>query len=1151
SPNFGFDTAPSSTEKCQEYASTQVNFFTPVVPFDEQLLHETSAVPEHTENLSATLISDLQMEETSKVLAGPGDHLDAEWEMEIEPTLSAGKKPLAGGFLVSFLVDARGGLLESKRYPGLRFIIPPNASIGPLRIICRLLRYPSYAVQPPLNDGEGLACRLIEVGPVGVRFNSPILFEVPYCASVRGNQREIIVLRSENGEVWKEHPVDNTDQAVQDSLGAYFADAIPSTELKKRRVHRILTNSIPQYFALVTRTRQDLILVGPDGCTLTSTVDPRVKVTFPRGALQKKIRVGLQVQTVDHRLVEACLGSPRFAVSPIVTIEPRRRKFHRPIVVFIPLPKVAGKGEHQGGGKNQTPDLSTVRLLCSITGGTAQAIWEDITGSSPFSLQKDCVSFTTTVSARLWLIDCPNLSEISEMAARVYREATAVPYLGRFVVYARRHHPEESHVRCVCLTDDTEQKTLECQEGFEVIARSGSGSGDAADDSGLVEFLHNRSVWVETAGNLVPVSGIATSTPLTHEENGASPAADQLRFPVVRAFEENRLNTILRIKDVNSPPVGQLAFMPQQRQPGVDTVNPLCVLDVTLPRMAPSMIQEQNEKGLEESVANFFNGTSQNNDLIDSIARSDLDLKKVADNLGSDWPRVAPFLGLSEQDVSSIRDNEMDSDYKMALTCLTLWQERNGSAATGTALSQALKRADREDVIRQSMQNVSLVQHDPELSYALHSLEVIDGASATTNAASKESPTEKFMHVKSTVAEPVAVAVDDGIAENVITPIEISPQPHPEAESVTDTDREELKAALEVLVQQLEESADDGLSLLPDVPPTDVGDDMGVEEEELVPEIVHPGIKLESAVPAFIQEEIEREATGTTTSSPSHPNEPLDLDDIATAGDAQPNPSLPMPKKTRIALREEDNNVIEVLPGSPLKQDQQNLATTFQEFSPPSSLPPEPSVGVDSPLHHSAPYLPPAPHSPSSLYTHLSITRSNIDPSFRPPSPPPQIPPHLKELQVSPAASTETFRADFETQEGSSLLSNVNDNDPIISGEFVLIRQTIDDSNSPKVKQDTQMMIPVPLHATTCLGDGPLIGPGVCRVTTECRQQTLLDGHFRLRRSGANPSRHERLVRTRTDEVEGSEMVPPEPPQRTTSLRSSTSTLASFDTQQH
>lgn len=57
---------------------------------------------------------------------------------------------------------------------------------------------------------------------MGVRFNAPILIEVPYCASLRSNQREIVVLRSENGEVWKEHPVDPTDQAVQDSLGEYF-----------------------------------------------------------------------------------------------------------------------------------------------------------------------------------------------------------------------------------------------------------------------------------------------------------------------------------------------------------------------------------------------------------------------------------------------------------------------------------------------------------------------------------------------------------------------------------------------------------------------------------------------------------------------------------------------------------------------------------------------------------------------------------------------------------------------------------------------------------------------------------------------------------------------------------------------------------------
>ncbi|VDK38825.1 unnamed protein product [Dibothriocephalus latus] len=57
------------------------------------------------------------------------------------------------------------------------------------------------------------------------------------------------------------------------------------------------------------------------------------------------------------------------------------------------------------------------------------------------------------------------------MASTLYRESISVPYFGQFLVYCRRHHPEEAQLRCVCLTDDTEQKTLECQEGFEILAR--------------------------------------------------------------------------------------------------------------------------------------------------------------------------------------------------------------------------------------------------------------------------------------------------------------------------------------------------------------------------------------------------------------------------------------------------------------------------------------------------------------------------------------------------------------------------------------------------------------------------------------------------------------------------------------------------------
>lgn len=54
----------------------------------------------------------------------------------------------------------------------------------------------------------------------------------------------------------------------------------------------------------------------------------------------------------------------RVAVSPIVTVEPRRRKFHKPITLTIPLPQAASKGMINQYGS----EAPTLRLLCSITG---------------------------------------------------------------------------------------------------------------------------------------------------------------------------------------------------------------------------------------------------------------------------------------------------------------------------------------------------------------------------------------------------------------------------------------------------------------------------------------------------------------------------------------------------------------------------------------------------------------------------------------------------------------------------------------------------------------------------------------------------------------------------------------------------------------
>uniref|UniRef100_A0A4W5JYM7 ZU5 domain-containing protein n=1 Tax=Hucho hucho TaxID=62062 RepID=A0A4W5JYM7_9TELE len=167
-------------------------------------------------------------------------------------------------------------------------------------------------------------------------------------------------------------------------------------ELEKKRICRIITRDFPQYFAVVSRIKQDSQLIGPEGGVLSSTLVPQVQAVFPEGALTKKIRVGLQAQPISIDLVKRILGN-KATFSPIVTLEPRRRKFHKPITMTIPVPK---SSTNDGTANVFGGDTPTLRLLCSITGGTTPAQWEDITGSTPLTFINQCVSFTTNVSAR-------------------------------------------------------------------------------------------------------------------------------------------------------------------------------------------------------------------------------------------------------------------------------------------------------------------------------------------------------------------------------------------------------------------------------------------------------------------------------------------------------------------------------------------------------------------------------------------------------------------------------------------------------------------------------------------------------------------------------------------------------------------------------
>ncbi|XP_035998037.1 ankyrin-3-like isoform X12 [Fundulus heteroclitus] len=473
------------------------------------------------------------------------------WTADPLDNVNLVSSPVHSGFLVSFMVDARGGSMRGSRHNGMRIIIPPRKCTAPTRITCRLVKRHKLATPPPMVEGEGLASRLVEVGPAGAQFLGPVIVEIPHFASMRGQERELILLRSENGESWKEHLYDSKTNDLNQLLNGMDEELDSPEELERKRICRIITKDFPQYFAVVSRVRQETHQMGPEGGTLSSRSVPLVQASFPEGALTKKIKVGLQAQPIPEDTVKKILGN-RATFSPIVTVEPRRRKFHKPITMTIPIPPLSGEGLTNGYKGDSTPCL---RLLCSITGGTSPAQWEDITGTTPLTFVNDCVSFTTNVSARFWLADCHQIPETVSLATQLYRELICVPYMAKFVVFAKMNDPVESSLRCFCMTDDKVDKTLEQQENFEEVARSKD-----------IEVLEGRPIYVDCYGNLAPLTK----------------AGQQLVLNFY-AFKENRLPFCVKVRDPSQEPCGRLTFLKECRSTKGFPQTAVCNLNITLP----------------------------------------------------------------------------------------------------------------------------------------------------------------------------------------------------------------------------------------------------------------------------------------------------------------------------------------------------------------------------------------------------------------------------------------------------------------------------------------------------------------------------------------------------------------------------------------
>ncbi|XP_032568386.1 ankyrin-1 isoform X11 [Chiroxiphia lanceolata] len=586
---------------------------------------------------------------------------------ETSDNISPVASPVHTGFLVSFMVDARGGSMRGSRHHGLRVVIPPRACAAPTRITCRLVKPQKLPAPPPLAEEEGLASRIIALGPAGAQFLSPVIVEIPHFASYGRGDRELVVLRSENGSVWKEHRNRYEESYMDQLLNGMDEELESQEELDKKRVCRIITTDFPLYFVVMSRICQDCDMIGPEGGCLKSTLVPMVQATFPDTAVTKRVRLALQAQPVPDELVTKLLGN-QATFSPIVTVEPRRRKFHRPIGLRIPLPP-SWKDNPRDSGEGDTTSL---RLLCSVIGGTAQAQWEDITGTTKLVYENECANFTTNVSARFWLADCPRTAEAVHFATMLYKELTAVPYMAKFVVFAKMNDAREGRLRCYCMTDDKVDKTLEQHENFTEVARSRD-----------IEVVEGMPLHVELSGNLVPVK-----------------KATQPRTFLFQSFRENRLAVPIKVRDSSREASGSLSFL-RKAMKYEDLQHVLCHLNISIPPCTKGSGSEERRRTLTPlSLRERYSILSETSfGSLSSTDKADQKMVDIAEQLGLSWAELARELQFGVEDINRIRVENPNSLLEQSIALLNLWVSREGKNVKMENLYTALRNIDRGEIV--------------------------------------------------------------------------------------------------------------------------------------------------------------------------------------------------------------------------------------------------------------------------------------------------------------------------------------------------------------------------------------------------------------------------------------------------------------------
>eukprot|EP00794_Sanderia_malayensis_P012076 gene12077-13320_t len=560
---------------------------------------------------------------------------------------------ITGSFLISFLVDARGGCFESIQ-SGIRVSIPRGACAMPTRIMVRLQRSGVKIILPMTSVNEGLVSRIIELEPQGIQFLKPVTIEVPHFGSLRKRERELIVLRNDpDSDYWREHVSTRIHSELNEEDGFTEMPTSPEHGSKSgTQFVRIVTQDLPERFVILARPRKEKFLMFPEGGVLKSSLLAKAQIEFMDNTLNMSTKIilqrvltitleSLQVQLMDNSILHA---DDTGHYSSIIKLEPHM-KLVNPITVVLPCPWITSDQTFA-----VSPNLRLMALMPDSTNDLSDNYhwnWNDVTEVCCLTAVESCCRFQTTFLTTYWLIEYNEPERVSAKADLLYPRICSLPFITKFVVFARGLTADTSELRVFCTTNDNVTHTLEKQQGLVEVARSRD-----------VEVYDGQAIYLTFEGNMTP-------------------ATMNLKI-IFRPFRQNRLTFKVSALNALETWSCNIGFIGSLRPDSNDRDPLLCNLEVLIP-----------ESGLQEDATFTTAPVYQvSDDIFQMIAR----------NIGDSWMQLAMNLEMNESEIQGVIDLSSDNGELAAITSLELWRSSRGADATFEKLGNALESIGRRDL---------------------------------------------------------------------------------------------------------------------------------------------------------------------------------------------------------------------------------------------------------------------------------------------------------------------------------------------------------------------------------------------------------------------------------------------------------------------